>query len=156
MPSRRIAPASSTWLTTIQPRRRGADDHVQPPAEGLVDDAAGSWLARRVDVAEDGERRLRERLPNLLAGQPRLNRPAVVLGECVGYPLARRVDVRFIVTRPGCHGSASLLAAGQLRPASGSGGHFNAVTQAHRIQRRQARPEWDLWQLEGRVRQGGV
>ena len=41
----------------------GGDGDVQPPVDGPVHDAARSGFARRVDVADDGERCLLERVP---------------------------------------------------------------------------------------------
>ena len=60
----------------------GCDRHVQPPADGLVDDAAGSWLPGGGDVAEDGERCLGDCVPDLLAGQSAGSGP---LFRFVGY-----------------------------------------------------------------------
>lgn len=44
----------------------GSDHHVQPASDRPVHDAAGSGLARRRDVTDDGEGGLRKRLPDLL------------------------------------------------------------------------------------------
>src|SRR5512132_183797 len=45
----------------------GRDRHVEPPAEGPVDDAAGSWLSRWCDVTENRERGSGDLPPHLLA-----------------------------------------------------------------------------------------
>ena len=51
----------------------GSGRDVQPPADRLKDDPAGSGLPRRHDVAEDRERAFGDPVPDLLRGQPILH-----------------------------------------------------------------------------------
>src|SRR5918993_4832726 len=85
----------------------GGDGHIQPPADALVDHAAGAGLPGRGDIAEDGERRLAKRVPDLLAGQPRRHRSGVVPSGWVRYLLACRAKACLLVLVGGCHGRAS-------------------------------------------------
>ena len=71
----------------------GCNRHVQPPADGLVDDAAGTWLARWGHVAEDGERCLGKCFPHMVAGQAAASGPHV---RFAGYRLRRHGWTSFL------------------------------------------------------------
>ena len=64
----------------------GGGRDVQPPSDGLVEDAAGSGLPRRRDVAEDRERGLGDLVPDLLGGQPSRHQVGCPLQRLRGSP----------------------------------------------------------------------
>jgi hypothetical protein len=120
----------------------GATATLQPTADGLVPDAAGSRLTRRSDVAEDSERCLGDGLPNPLTGQPMCCPPDIVLECWLGQLLA---DIRLPVTCPSCH-SPRLLRRAEHQ-ASVLGRHLHAFTGRRPVPESSGPPREDLLPL---------
>src|SRR6476659_1911667 len=87
----------------------GSDRDVEPPAEGPVDPAAGSWFARWCDVTENRERGLGDVPPDLLAREARL---------CLGVSILRLHDRTSL--DPAERPNRSFVAASPYRSASRS------------------------------------